>query len=400
MRDNVVEKRAVVAHQQQRASVTLQGVFEQFERFDVEVVGGFVQYQQIGGLGKQSREQQAIALAAREQFDGRLRALRREQKVIEITHHMLATVGGFHPLGAGADGFHQRAFRIELCAHLVEIGDLQISAQAYRARIRRERAQYQFDQRGFACAIGADESKAVAAHDAQRQIFDQGVGIEAFGDINEFSHQLAGAFAGIQRELHFAQALAPRRAFITQCFQPAHAAFVAGAARLNAFAYPHFLLRPEFVKLAIGDGFIGQLIGLARFVRGEVAGIGAQQPAIEFDDARDDPIQKRAIMGDDNRRLDRAGYQQVFEQRNTGYIEMVGRLIQQQQVGFACERQCEHRSFAFAAGCGGGGPIFIETEAMQKLGEPRFGRPAFAVVVQVFETGAQCKTFAQGGRQW
>jgi hypothetical protein len=64
LRDDVVEERAVVAHQQQRARVRLQRLLQELERFDIEVVGRLVEHEQVGGPGEQPREQQAIALAA------------------------------------------------------------------------------------------------------------------------------------------------------------------------------------------------------------------------------------------------------------------------------------------------------------------------------------------------
>ena len=398
MRDHVIQKRAVVAHQQQRAGVALQRVFQQLQRFDVEVVGGFVQHQQVGGLCKQACQQQAIAFAAGEHFHRRGGALRREQKIVEVAHHVLAARGRLNPLRAGADGFDQRALGIELLAHLVEVGDLQIGAQAHRARIGFERAEDEFDQRGFARAIGADETEAVAAHDAQIELVDYGVVAEFLCDVFKFRHQLAGALTGIQRQLHLAQALAARGAFIAQRFQPPHAAFVAGAAGLNTFADPHFFLRPEFVELAVHHFFGGKLIGFARFVRGEVAGVGAQQAAIQFDNTRGHAIQKRAIVGDDDGRLDRARNQQVFEQRNAGNVEMVGRLVEQQQVRLACHGQRQHRTFALAARGGGRRAVFIQTEAMQKLSQTRFASPALTVVVQGIEIRREREAFAQGGR--
>ena len=64
-------------------------------------------------------------------------------------------------------------------------------------------------------------------------------------------------------------------------------------------------------NLRLRDLFGGELLALARLVGGEVAGIAAQQAAIELDDARDDAIEKGAVVGDDDRR--RALEQQLLE---------------------------------------------------------------------------------------
>jgi len=59
-----------MAHDEHRAAVGLDQIFQQLQCLDVQVVGGFVQNQDIGRPGKQSCQQQAVALAARERTDG------------------------------------------------------------------------------------------------------------------------------------------------------------------------------------------------------------------------------------------------------------------------------------------------------------------------------------------
>ena len=125
---------------------------------------------------------------------------------------------------------------------------------------------------------------------------------ERLGDIGQLGDQLAGALARIEREFDAAHLFATRGALVAQRFQSAHATFVARAAGFDAPANPDFFLRPELVELAIDDVLGRELFALARFVRGEVAGIRTQQAAIQLDDARDDAIEKRAIVSDDDGR--------------------------------------------------------------------------------------------------
>ena len=60
---HIVQKRTVMADQKHRAIVVLQQLFQQFQGVDVQVVGRFIQHQNIGGAGKQAGEQQAVAFA-------------------------------------------------------------------------------------------------------------------------------------------------------------------------------------------------------------------------------------------------------------------------------------------------------------------------------------------------
>ncbi len=141
--------------------------------------------------------------------------------------------------------------------------------------------------------------------------------------------------------------IATRGALVAQRFESAHAAFVTSPASFDAFTNPDFFLRPELVELAIHHFFGGELLALARLVGREVAGIGAQQAAIELDDASDDPIQERAVVSDDDGR--RSLDQEFFERRDAVDIQMVGRLVEHQQIGFQRQRQSERGAFAFAA---------------------------------------------------
>ena len=63
-------------------------LLEQFQRLDVEVVGRLVEDQHVRGTREQPREQQPVALAARQQLHRRLRALAREQEIREVADHV------------------------------------------------------------------------------------------------------------------------------------------------------------------------------------------------------------------------------------------------------------------------------------------------------------------------
>src|SRR5260370_682342 len=67
-----------------------QRLLEQLEGLDVEVVGGLVQDEDVGGAREEAREEQAVALAAGEHAHRRVGAPRREEEVAEVAHDVLA----------------------------------------------------------------------------------------------------------------------------------------------------------------------------------------------------------------------------------------------------------------------------------------------------------------------
>ena len=78
----------VVAHEQQRARPVDQLRFEQLERLEVEVVGRLVEHQHVGRPREQARQQQPVALAARQRLDRRAGALGRKQEVLQVPVHV------------------------------------------------------------------------------------------------------------------------------------------------------------------------------------------------------------------------------------------------------------------------------------------------------------------------
>ncbi|MNZ98110.1 hypothetical protein D3C78_1173850 [compost metagenome] len=82
--DHVIEEGTVVADHQYGALEDEQDFFQQLQGFHIEVVGRFVEDQQVGRFAEQLGQQQAGALAARQRLHRRARTLRREQEIAEV----------------------------------------------------------------------------------------------------------------------------------------------------------------------------------------------------------------------------------------------------------------------------------------------------------------------------
>ena len=179
-------------------------------------------------------------------------------------------------------------------------------------------------------------------------------------------------------ELHVAHPLAPRLALAPQLLQPLDAAFVAGAARLDALADPDFFLRPELVELAV-----------ARRLRRPVAPPCAARtrrncPGYERSRPRSSSTMRVATRSRNARScvmtIDRraARDEQVLEQLDAVDVEVVGRFVEQQQVGL--ERKGASASAARLRSPPDrpavGRACLVQSEAMQVLDEPRVDTPA------------------------
>ena len=101
---------------------------EELQRLDVEIVGRLVEHEDVGRPREQPRQQQPVALAARQRLHRRLRALAREQEIRQVADHVTWLAVDDDRVVAAVDGVGDRALRIELLALLIEIRDLQARA--------------------------------------------------------------------------------------------------------------------------------------------------------------------------------------------------------------------------------------------------------------------------------
>ena len=158
-------------------------------------------------------------------------------------------------------------------------------------------------------------------------------------------------------------------------FEPPHAAFVAGAPRFDPLANPRLFLREHLVELGVLGAFDFEFFGLATAIRGVASRITREPSAIEFGDARRHLVEKGAIVRDEDHAAGELD-QQRFEPRDGFDVEVVGRLVEQQQVGLDHHRARERDALALAARQIGDARIGVELEAGHHAFETMRDRPA------------------------
>ena len=97
---------------------------------------------------------------------------------------------------------------------------------------------------------------------------------------------------------------------------------------------------------------------------------------------------------------DRGGLlaQQLLEKRDAVEVQMIGRLVEQHEIGREREGERKRRTLAFAARGLTGRRRLVKAEAMQVLDEPRLGAPVLALVQELAELAAKREAFTHGGR--
>ena len=152
-----------------------QPLFENFQRFHVEIVGWFVEYEQVCGPGKQPGENDAVAFAAGYRLHRRHGAFWREQEALEVANDVPVPAVELDVGSATADILGNRFFFFEGFAQLVEVADFQPRAELDSARLRLELAEQQTQQRGLADTVITDQPEdaySVTAHDLDGEVVD------------------------------------------------------------------------------------------------------------------------------------------------------------------------------------------------------------------------------------
>ena len=129
-------------------------------------------------------------------------------------------------------------------------------------------------------------------------------------------------------------------------------------------------MRPLGILLHLGLGLQHPLLGQLLGEGGVAAAIDRQLPAIEMQDVIDGLVQQVAVVRDDDRGA-RIALEIVVEPDRALDVEVVGRLVEQQQVGLREQHRGQRHAHPPAAGEVGAGPALrgrIEAEPVQDRG--------------------------------
>ena len=236
-----------------------------------------------------------------------------------------------------------RALGIELLALLIEVRHVQPRAPPDDASVRFELADEQPQQSGLARAVRSDQTDAVAAHDAHGPVAHDRERAERFRDVPGLEHQTPRRFARFERHADGARLGAICGAFRTKRHERSHATFVPRAPRLDALPEPRLFLRQLLVEPLQFARFRLERCGLPLDICCVAAGPRRHAAAIQLDDTRGESVEKRTIVRHEQQRAAEV-LEESFQPLDRLDIEMVRRLVEQQEIRFGHERLAEEHS--------------------------------------------------------
>ena len=180
---------AIVSDEDQGSVVGLERLDQSLDGFEIEVVGGFVEDQDVGVVDGESGEDQPSGLAAGEARDLFLDLIAREEHLGELGADPadgLAGTGGAEPALHGALGIRE-----EFAVILGEVAREDLVTPLDGSGIGLEMAHDDLEQGGLADPVGSDDRQSVAAAEVEGDPVEDLLVAEGLGDSLDLEDLLA-----------------------------------------------------------------------------------------------------------------------------------------------------------------------------------------------------------------
>ena len=195
---HAVYEPAVVGHGEYSAFVVHKRVLKHLAGVHVQMVGGFVQYEQVVVPEHELAQRHPPALAAGQSAHLAEHILAREQEQPQ-------RASDFTRLEQGkvVPDFAQYVFfRVQVGLFLVVVTRVHVGSEQHAAAVPALPAHDNVEQRGLAYAVGAYDRHTVAAFKVQVQVFEQGPPVEALFEPLDHKHVVSRAPAAGEGEAH------------------------------------------------------------------------------------------------------------------------------------------------------------------------------------------------------
>ena len=147
-----------------RALIVAQHAFECFAAVDIEIVGRFVEQQDVGRARHQSRQHDAAPLPAGKIAHGFVGGISADAHAAEQSARLLRGQGG-----AVEHGFERALLEVELLVRVLsKVRDLRRGVEDDRTAIRMRCPGEYLQKRRLSRAVRADDAQALSALDVER----------------------------------------------------------------------------------------------------------------------------------------------------------------------------------------------------------------------------------------
>ena len=347
MVDHLVHEIAVVADDDDTAGEVLQVFLEDLQGDDVEVVGGLVEHEEVGVLHQHRAEVELAPLTAAELVDVVVLLLRGEEEVLEeLRGGQVLSTAHVDVLGNVLHHIDHLLLLVELQTLLGEIAETHGIANVEPSAVGWHKTKEQSDERGLSRAVVAHDAHLLEAGEVIIEVLEDYLVVESLRYILALEDFAADIdITRLETHLTFLDALFGNTLQLIERLLTIASLMASGLRHA-----PHPL---QFGAVeVVGSGnlrptVVDALLALLEIVA-IVAPIGVDRLVIEFEDDRADTVEEETVVGDHQQGLV-AAVQEAFEPFDHLQVEVVGRLVEDQQVGLGNEHISQSHALLLSA---------------------------------------------------
>ena len=353
-----------MGHRQDGPGEGLEVVLQDGEGGDIQVVGGLVQQQHVGGRHQDGEEVEPPPLSTGELADGLGLQVRREE---EALHHGLGGEGtllGLHLVADLMDEVVDPLVKVQLPPLLGEVPDAHRGPDVHAALVGLQLPGDEPQQGGLPHAVVAHDADAVVPQHAVGKVPQHPARVVLLAHVPQLD-DLSSQAAGGRRQ---ADALVRLRGLLVpQGLIALDAVLALGGPGLAAPQDP-LPLRPQD-GLALALAGLGHLrpLGLQLQIFGVVGLVVIELPPGELRDVVHHPLQKVAVVGHHDEPAPEAA-KPVLQPGDHGGIQVVGGLVQDQHVRRVDEGRRQRQALALPAGEGPHPPLKLRETQLRQHG--------------------------------
>src|SRR5476649_636931 len=193
---DAVQEPAIVRDHNGGAREVQQGFFQGTQGFNVEVVGRFVEQQDVAALFQGQGQVQATALTTGQVLDELLLIAALEVEATDVGTRRNLVVADADLVGTVGDLLEHSLAAVQVFAALIDAGQLHGFADFDGARIRRFLAHQHAEQGRLTSTVTADHANDGAFRHGERQVVDQHAIAVALADVLELDDLVTQARTG------------------------------------------------------------------------------------------------------------------------------------------------------------------------------------------------------------
>ncbi len=337
----------------QGAGPAVEEVLEHVERLDVEVVGRLVEEQHVGLVEQQPQQLEASPLAAGQVPEAGGEPVAGEAEALQ--HRRGGDLAGALPAGAGHDlrdpldpldrGQHP-LLRVDVVERLGEVLQRDGAPLPHAPDGGLDLAGDQPQHRRLAGTVDPDETDPVAGTESPGGVREQRPLAAHEVDVLEVDDVLAQALGGEALQL---ETVARRWFVLDQLGGGVDAELGLAGARRRPAAQPRQLLADQVLAARLRGGRLALPLGLGEHEGGVASVVHVDDAVVHLPGLLAHRVEEPAVVGDHEQRR-RTTHQVAGQPGDRLHVEVVGRLVEHDQVVVAEQQPRQRAATSLTAG--------------------------------------------------